>query len=121
MRREHLVALIVLAWSGHAHASDEDVAIERASNDLKCDDLRMMHAKNQYAFVGCGKKRLYECESGKCDDVTNRKRPDPKMPNAGCVVAVSADVVMLGCFCLSAMSKSGPGPIGPGVPTDMCR
>jgi hypothetical protein len=89
MRREHIVAFIVLAWSGHARASDTDVAIDRASTDLKCDELQMMHAKNQYAFVGCGKRRLYECADGKCDDVTNRKA---WAPGGACVGLLSANV-----------------------------
>lgn len=121
MRREHLVAFIVLAWSGHARASDEDVAIDRASNDLKCDELRMMHAKNQYAFVGCGKRKLYECEGGKCEDVTNRKQPDPSMPNGGCILAASVDVAMIGCACLSLAGGSGPVVVGPPLSANACR
>jgi len=104
MRREHVVALIVLGWSGSARAStNEDTAIQRASEDLKCDDLRMMHAKNQYAFVGCGKRRSYECEGGKCEDITNRKTP---ANDATCAVLVSVAVpVAVGCACLAVASQ----------------
>src|SRR5258708_6528797 len=103
MRREQIVALIALAWSGSARASDEDVAIENASNDLKCDELRMMHAKNQYAFVGCGKRRLYECAAGKCEDVTNRKA---FAPDGTCVALVTANMVVAGCACLAGAGSN---------------
>ena len=102
MRREHIVAFMVLAWSGSARASDRDVAIERASNDLKCDELQMMHAKNQYAFVGCGKRRLYECADGKCDDVTNRKA---WAPDGACAALVTTNAALIGgCACLAMAS-----------------
>jgi len=104
MRREHVVAFIVLAWSGHARASDEDVAVERASNDLKCDELEMMHSRNEYVFVGCGKRRVYECTAGKCDDVTSRK---PFAPNGTCAALVTANAALVGgCACLAITSGS---------------
>jgi hypothetical protein len=105
MRREHVVTFIVLAWSGSARASDEDVAIARASTDLKCDELQMMHSKNEYAFVGCGKRRVYECAASQCEDVTNRKSDVP-MPSAGCVAAITVDVALVGCACISLASRS---------------
>jgi hypothetical protein len=113
MRREHVAALTMLAWSGSARASDEDVAIDRASTDLKC-------SKNEYVFVACGKRRVYECTAGNCEDVTNRKVP---RKNATCAALVMTNVfVASGCACLAVASHGSTGfvPIAPTATRDAC-
>ena len=100
VRREHVIAGLILAWSAPARA---------------------LHSKNEYAFVGCGKRRVYECTNAKCENVTNRK-VDVPMPNAACFAAVTVDVAMLGCACASLASRPSsatPPPMLP-VTKDAC-
>ena len=121
-RREHVVGMLLLAWSAPARAADEDVVVARASRDLQCDDLRVMHSSNQYAVTGCGHTRKYECANGACADVTNLRTGAPD-PSAACVAEAIGATTLVGCACLGAItSKSPPAPnMLPQGGLDACR
>ncbi len=124
--REYVVPALAVAWvwfgwPRRAHATEEDVVIDYAMADLKCDDLRLVHAANHYYVAGCGKRRKYECAAGKCVDMTNVKEPGAAIPSAGCVAAVSATVGYAGCACLYLIGGSrSPPPPPPDVPPGAC-
>ena len=116
-RREHVVlGLVIVATCAHrAMATEEDVAISHALDDMACTDLTMTHASNHYYFSGCGKRRTYDCDEGKCVEVTKRPTLVADPATAACVgVAVG----FAACACLGAVgSKGAVAPMGvPGVP-----
>ena len=68
-RREVVVCALALTWSHRAAASEEDVVIERASNEMKCSELQIVHEAHKYWVAGCGQRRTYDCSSGTCATV----------------------------------------------------
>lgn len=123
IRRELVVSVLMLAWTHHAAASEEDVVVEQASNDMDCSELQLVRDGHRYYIAGCDQRRTYECASSQCRTIAATQKPAPRKartsnasvdPDGSCI-AKNVTLAM-GCLCFSAVTRTAPGPL-----PDTCR